>query len=166
MKIIVAGVKKEVAEGLPVTAVPGPSAADVALVLSGLPTSSWTFLGFPPRKPGALRRLFEDEARSPHTLVLYESPFRVGATLQAALDVLGDREAAVCIELTKLHEEVLRLRLGEAAALYADHEPRGEYVLVVAGAPEPDKADDGEDALARALALAAAGLSARDAALR
>ena len=133
-----------VAEGLPVTVLRGPSAADVALLLSGLPTSSWTFLGFPPRKPGALRRLFEAEARSPHTLVLYESPFRIGRTLAAAAEVLGPRPAAVCLELTKLHERVERGTLPELAARFADGPARGEAVLVVGGlARTPSAARDG-----------------------
>ena len=137
-------VRDAVAEGLPVTVLPGPSAADVALLLSGLPTSSWTFLGFPPRKPGALRRLFEAEARSPHTLVLYESPFRIGRTLAAAAEVLGPRPAAVCLELTKLHERVERGTLPELAARFADGPARGEAVLVVGGlARTPSAARDG-----------------------
>lgn len=128
-------VRDAVAAGLPATVLPGPSAADVALVLSGLPTSSWTFLGFPPRKPGALRRLFEDEARSPHTLVLYESPFRVAKTLAAAAEVLGPRPAAVCLELTKLHERVERGMLPELAQRLSASPVKGEIVIVIAGLP-------------------------------
>ena len=139
-------VRDAVAEGLPVTALPGPSAADVALVLSGLPTSSWTFLGFPPRKPGVLRRLFEGEARSSHTLVLYESPFRIGRTLAAAAEVLGARPAAVCLELTKLHERVERGTLPELAARFAAGPARGEIVLVIAGLPRAAREDEGEPA--------------------
>jgi len=139
-------VRDAVAEGLPVTALPGPSAADVALVLSGLPTSSWTFLGFPPRKPGALRRLFEGEARSAHTLVLYESPFRIGKTLAAAAEVLGARPASVCLELTKLHERVERGTLPELAARFAAGPARGEIVLVIAGLPRAAREDEGEPA--------------------
>ena len=133
-------VRDAVAEGLPVTVVPGPSAADVALVLSGLPTSSWTFLGFPPRKPGALRRLFEEESRSPHTLVLYESPFRIGRTLAAAAEVLGPRPAAVCLELTKLHERVERGTLPELAARFAGPPPKGEIAVVVDGLGRKERA--------------------------
>lgn len=126
-------VRDAVAEGLAVTAVPGPSAADVALVVSGLPTSSWTFLGFPPRKPGALRRFFGDEASSPHTLVCYESPFRVAKTLEAAAEVLGPRPAAVCLELTKMHERVERGTLPELAARFASSPVKGEIVIVIGG---------------------------------
>lgn len=139
-------VRDAVAAGLPATVLPGPSAADVALVLSGLPTSSWTFLGFPPRKPGALRRFFGDEARSAHTLVLYESPFRIGKTLAAAAEVLGARPAAVCLELTKLHERVERGTLPELAARFAAGPVKGEIVLVVAGVPRAERRepDDGD----------------------
>lgn len=142
-------VRDAVAEGLPVTVLPGPSAAIVALVLSGLPTSSWTFLGFPPRKPGALRRLFADEARSPHTLVLYESPFRIGKTLAAAAEVLGPRPAAVCLELTKLHERVERGTLPELAERFAKGPVRGEIALVIGGLTRAERrerlSDDGAE---------------------
>ena len=140
-------VRDAVAEGLPVTALPGPSAADVALVLSGLPTSSWTFLGFPPRKPGALRRFFENEARSAHTLVLYESPFRVGKTLAAAAEVLGARPAAVCLELTKMHERIERGALPDLAARFSSGPARGEIAIVIGGLPRAARrdADDPSD---------------------
>ena len=94
--------------GVPYEVIPGASAVEVALLMSGLSTSSFTFRGFPPRGPGALRNWFAEDADKEHTLVCYESPFRIGATLAAALDALGDREAAVCMELTKLHERVAR----------------------------------------------------------
>ena len=87
-------------EGVPYEVVPGACAVEVALLTSGLSTSSFTFRGFPPRGPGALRNWFSEDRDKEHTLVCYESPFRVAATLEAALDALGDREAAVCIELT------------------------------------------------------------------
>ena len=133
-------VRDAVAEGLPVSVVPGPSAADVALVLSGLPTSSWTFLGFPPRKPGALRRFFGDEAASPHTLVFSESPFRIGKTLAAAAEVLGARPAAVCLELTKKFERVERGTLPELAARFAGPPPKGEIAVVVGGLGRKERA--------------------------
>ena len=133
-------VRDAVAEGLPVSVVPGPSAADVALVLSGLPTSSWTFLGFPPRKPGALRRFFGDEAASPHTLVFYESPFRIGKTLAAAAEVLGARPAAVCLELTKKFERVERGTLPELAARFAGPPPKGEIAVVGGGLGRKERA--------------------------
>ena len=106
-------------EGVPFDVIPGACAVNVALLTSGLPTSSWTFRGFPPRGPGALRNWFAEDADKEHTLICFESPYRVGATLAAALDALGDREAAVCIELTKLHERVVRGYLSDLAAKFA-----------------------------------------------
>jgi len=120
-------------EGVTFEVVPGASAVLTALVSSGLSTSSFTFKGFPPRQPGALRRFFADDAASPHTMVCFESPFRVGKTLQAAFETLGDREAAVCIELTKLHERLDRGFLADLAAKYAQTAVKGEVAIVIAG---------------------------------
>ena len=119
--------------GVPYEVVPGASAVNVALLMSGLSTSSFTFRGFPPRGPGALRNWFAEDADKEHTLVCYESPFRIGATLAAALDALGDREAAVCIELTKLHERVARGYLSDLVASFKDATVKGEVALVIAG---------------------------------
>ena len=119
--------------GVPYEVVPGASAVDVALLMSGLSTSSFTFRGFPPRGPGALRNWFREDADREHTLVCYESPFRIAATLEAALDALGDREAAVCIELTKLHERVARGYLSDLAREFRDAKVKGEVALVIAG---------------------------------
>jgi len=118
---------------LEVCVIPGPSAVTVALVSSGLPTSSYTFKGYPPRRPGVLRRFFEEERELPHTLVIFESPHRTGATLQAALEVLGDREAAVCVELTKKFERVARGFLSDLARDFATQRIRGEVTIVFAG---------------------------------
>ena len=119
--------------GVPYEVIPGASAVNVALLMSGLSTSSFTFRGFPPRGPGALRNWFAEDADKEHTLVCFESPFRIGATLAAALDVLGDREAAVCIELTKLHERVARGYLSDLVASFKDATVKGEVALVIAG---------------------------------
>ena len=113
--------------------IPGASAVNVALLMSGLSTSSFTFRGFPPRGPGALRNWFREDADKEHTLICYESPFRIAATLEAALDALGDREAAVCIELTKLHERVSRGYLSDLVAEFRDAKVKGEVALVIAG---------------------------------
>ncbi len=121
-------------EGVPYDVIPGASAVNVALLMSGLSTSSFTFKGFPPRGPGACRNWFAAERDHDHTLICYESPFRVGATLQAAFDALGDREAAVCIELTKLHERVVRGYLSDLAAQFKDAKVKGEVAFVIAGA--------------------------------
>lgn len=126
-------IREATQRGMDVQVVPGPSAVTVALVTSGLPTSSYTFKGFPPRKPGVLRRFFEEERDAAHTLVIFESPYRVGKTLQAAFEVLGDREAAVCIELTKKFERVGRGYLSDLAKRYASEAIKGEATIVIAG---------------------------------
>ena len=118
---------------VPYEVVPGASAVNVALLMSGLSTSSFTFRGFPPRGPGALRNWFREDADKEHTLICYESPFRIAATLEAALDALGDREAAVCIELTKLHERVSRGYLSDLVAEFKGAKVKGEVALVIAG---------------------------------
>jgi 16S rRNA (cytidine1402-2'-O)-methyltransferase len=131
--------------GLEFHVLPGASAVHVALVSAGLPTSSYTFKGYPPRKPGALRRFFEDEKDRPHTLVLFESPFRVAKTLAAAREVLGNREAAVCIELTKKFERVLRGPLEELLQGVVGKPIKGEVTIVVAGCNPKFEAASGED---------------------
>ncbi len=118
---------------VPYEVIPGASAVNVALLMSGLSTSSFTFRGFPPRGPGALRHWFAEDKDKEHTLICYESPFRIAATLQAAYEVLGDREAAVCIELTKLHERVSRGYLSALVKEYTGAKVKGEVALVIAG---------------------------------
>ncbi len=113
--------------------VPGASAVPVALLYSGLSTSSYTFKGYPPRKHGARRRFFEAEKDLPHTLVVYESPMRIGRTLEDAFEALGDRKAAVCIELTKKFERIHRGYLADLKAEFENLKVKGEVVLVVAG---------------------------------
>lgn len=120
-------------ENIPYEVIPGASAVNVALLMSGLSSSSFTFRGFPPRGPGAIRNWFAEDKDKEHTLICYESPFRIGATLEAALEVLGDREAAVCIELTKLHERVSRGYLSDLVQEYKDAKVKGEVALVIAG---------------------------------
>jgi len=129
--------------GHAVVAVPGPSAVPAALLVSGLPAAAFTFLGFPPRRKGERARLFAGLSERPETLVLFESPRRLPATLRELHEALGDRRACVARELTKVHEEVARGRLSELALRFADG-ARGEVTLVVAGAepaPPPDPAD-------------------------
>jgi len=113
--------------------IPGPSAVATALALSGLSAASYTFLGFAPRKPGKLRNALKADAELDHTLVFFESPHRTGALLTAALEVFGDRRAAVCIELTKMFEETARGWLSELAERFSAEEPRGEVTVVIAG---------------------------------
>ena len=126
-------VQRAVAENLPVTMIPGPTALIMALVLSGLPAHAFTFRGFPPRKSGKRQRFLAVDAESPHTLIFYESPYRLKPFLADALEVYGDRETAVCNELTKLYESVQRGRLSELIAHFENEEPRGEYVVVISG---------------------------------
>ncbi|MCB9418471.1 MAG: 16S rRNA (cytidine(1402)-2'-O)-methyltransferase [Ardenticatenaceae bacterium] len=126
-------VRQAVAENIPVTMIPGASAVVMALVLSGLPAHSFIFRGFPPRKSGKRRRFMAEDAESPHTLIFYESPYRLKAFLEDALAVYGDRPAALANELTKLYESVQRGTLSELLALFAEEEPRGEYVVVIEG---------------------------------
>ncbi len=137
-------VRQVIDAGLPFDVLPGACAVDLALVYSGLPTSSYTFKGFPPRRPGALRRFFEEEKEAAHTLVVYESPFRVGHTLKAALEVLGNRQAAVCIELTKQFERVSRGWLADLASEYDGKTIKGEAALVIAGSNPKFARDDAE----------------------
>ena len=139
--------------GLEYDVVPGACAVDVALLMSALPTSSYTFRGFPPRGPGALRNWFAEDAGKEHTLVLYESPYRVAATLAAAYDALGDRLAAVCIELTKLHQRVRRGYLADLAEEFKGAKVKGEVAIVIAGAnakfARASREERGEDAKAQ-----------------
>ena len=120
-------VRECVAAGLPVEVLPGPSAAIAALVASALPADSWRFAGFLPRKKGELRKLLSEPGG---TLVAFESPRRVPATLALAAEVDPAREAVVARELTKVHEEVVRGTTAELAARYAETPPRGEVALV------------------------------------
>ena len=148
-----------VAAGLSVEVLPGPSAALAALVASALPADSWRFAGFLPRKRGELRRLFEEPGS---TLVAFESPRRVPATLAVLAEVDPSREVAVCRELTKVHEEVVRGTAAALAARYAVEAPRGEIVVVV-GAAREGAVDEGR-AVAALESLVAAGARARPAA--
>ncbi len=123
-----------IAAGVPVEAVPGPSAALTALTLSGLPPARFTFEGFLPRRRGERRRRLRELAEDPRTLVLYESPHRLADLLADATDVLGARPAAIARELTKVHEEVRRGPLPELARWAGERQVRGEVVVVVGGA--------------------------------
>ena len=152
--------------GFPVEVVPGPSALTAALAVSGLPADQFMFLGFLPRRRKERRLRLQAVAALDATLVVFEAPHRVKATLQDLLDELGDRRIAVCRELTKLHEEIFRGTISEA--LEWAQAPRGEYVLVVQG-PEtptqPEAAQRGQEdeALERLERLRESGVKARDA---
>ncbi|MFF2054032.1 16S rRNA (cytidine(1402)-2'-O)-methyltransferase [Leifsonia sp. NPDC058194] len=148
--------------GVTVTALPGPSAVLTALAVSGLPTDRFTFEGFLPRKPGERSSALRALATEPRTMVFFESPNRLAASLAAMAEVLGDeRRVVVCRELTKLFEEVRRGTAAELAAWAADG-VRGEIAVVVAGAPAREA--DPETALEQVLALVASGTRLKDAA--
>lgn len=127
-------VQAAIAQEIPVTAIPGPSAVVLALILSGLPAHSFTYKGFPPRKSGARRRYLAEEKDSPHTLIFYESPYRIQAFLEDALAELGDRSGALANDLTKMFESVQRGRLTELLKIIKGETPRGEYTVVIEGA--------------------------------
>ena len=151
------------ARGLQVQVVPGPSAVLAALVVSGLPTDRFCFEGFPPRRAGARDRRLVELAAEPRTMVFFEAPHRVVATLAAMAEAFGpERPCAVVRELTKVHEEVLRGSLAEVRGRLEAAGPRGELTLVVAGAPPAAPAAAG-DLVAEVADLVAAGTSTRDA---
>ena len=153
--------------GVPVLAVPGPSALTTALALSGLPTQRFCFEGFL-AATGKTRREHLDSLRGEtRTMIFYEAPHKLLRTLQDMLAVFGDRDTALCRELTKLHEEVLRMTLSEAVAHFTQTPPRGEFVIVLRGASASAGPEMSEDA---ALALVekyqAEGMRRKDACRR
>ncbi len=153
-----------VTSGARVEVIPGPSASLAALVGSGLPTDRFTFLGFPPRETGARQELIGTLRDEIATMIFYEAPDRVGATLADLAAALGpNRRASLGRELTKIHEEHVRGTLGELAAKYAETAPRGECTLVVEGGTQEGPAIDIESELRR---LLAEGLGPKDAAQR
>ena len=124
-------VREALANHIEITAVPGPTALITALTLSGLPVHSFTFRGFPPRKSGQRRHFFEIDADSPHTLIFYESPYRLLACLKDALAVYGDRSIAVCNDLTKKFELIDRGHISDMIRKFSSEDPRGEYCIVI-----------------------------------
>jgi 16S rRNA (cytidine1402-2'-O)-methyltransferase len=125
--------------GAQVVPVPGPSVVTAALAAAGLPSRTFTYLGFLPRQPGARRRLLRSVAGRPETLVAFEAPHRLRDSLAEMRQELGDRPIAVCRELTKLYEEVFRGSISAALERFA--EPRGEFTLVIAGATPSDRTE-------------------------
>ena len=152
--------------GVEIATVPGPTAAMTALAASGLPTGKFLFEGFLPIKKGERDAALQTVCRLPHTLIFYEAPHRLRQTLAALLEGLGNRPITLCRELTKLHEEMQRTTLAKAVEEYTTREPRGEYVLIVAGVEESDPAARMtlEQAAALVCRLAADGQSLSDAA--
>lgn len=144
--------------GLAVEVVPGCSAAVAAVAASGISAARWTFEGFLPVTKKERAERLESVKALPHTLVYYEAPHKIRATLSDMARAFGEeREAALCRELTKLHEEVIRATLGELSRRYDNEEPRGEYVIVIEGAPEKQETYAPEQAAALARGLVEGG---------
>ncbi len=127
-------VRRAIRANIEVTMVPGPTGLIMALVLSGLPVHGFTFRGFPPRKAVARCKFLAVDKDSPHTLIFYESPYRLQAFLQDALHVYGDRKAAICNDLTKMFEKVQRGTLSALLSTLEETKVKGEYIVVIAGA--------------------------------
>lgn len=151
--------------GVTVVAVPGPSAVVTALALSGLPTGRFCFEGFLSTAKKSRREHLEAVRGETRTMIFYEAPHKLRDTLTDMLAAWGDRELALCRELTKLHEEVIRTTLSQAVEYYAETAPRGEFVLVIRGAiPVEERGITLEEALEQVAELQAGGISRKDAA--
>lgn len=162
-RLITAAIEK----GITVVPIPGPSAIPTALVVSGLPTDSFVYLGFLPRKTAARRQLLSQWKTERRTLVVFETPHRLQDSLADILAMLGDRPVAVARELTKLHEQVLRGKTSELLTHFQEEAPRGEIVLVIGGETEETRAEWSKDRIREALrVLLAEGLSKSQAARR
>lgn len=160
-------IQEALARDVTVVPLPGPSAVIAALVGSGLPADRFLFTGFLPRKAAALRDALSELASLRATLIVYESPNRLVATLSAARDILGDRQAVVARELSKVHEELRRGTLSELADHFRDSPPRGEITLVISGAAEQPADETWDEArVRRALAERMAQGEPRSAAAR
>ena len=154
--------------GIPVLSVPGPTAIATAVALSGLATARFTFEGFLAMNKKNRRRHLESLRGEERTMIFYEAPHKLAATLADLAEAFGrERPVSLCRELTKLHEEIRRTTLGEAADYYAQNPPKGEFVLVVRGAEPPEEPEvSTEDGLERVGLLREEGLSLRDAVKR
>lgn len=154
--------------GIPVCAIPGPCALVTALAVSGQPTGRFTFEGFLAMNKKNRRARLDRLRGEERTMIFYEAPHKLTATLRDLADTFGpDRPVSLCRELTKLHEQVLRTTLGEAVAFYQENDPKGEFVLVVRGAPpEEEQEATLEDGLRLVDRLREEGLSLRDAVKR
>jgi len=135
-------VSMAVSQGIKVTVVPGPSASLTALVLSGLPSDRFAFEGFLPRKHSDRVKFLKTIRDEERTIIFYEGPHRVKSMLQDLYGVFGERRVSVLRELTKVHEEAIRGTLGEIIAHFEVNEPRGEFVIVVEGAPQKEEKQD------------------------
>ena len=158
-------VKQCAAAGITVCAIPGPCAAITALSISGQATGRFCFEGFLSTSKKRRREHLESLQKEQRTMIFYEAPHKLLSTLEDLAEALGeDRGISLCRELTKLHEEVVRTTLGEAVAKYTENPPKGEFVLVVAGAPAEEKEAASEtDVASRVAQLMAEGLSRKEA---
>ena len=147
--------------GIAVVPIPGASVVVTALAVSGLDTGQFRYLGFLPNKASARKKLLKSIADEPTTLVAFEAPHRLAAALADIMEILGDREIAVCRELTKLHEEVFRGRVSRAVEHFAA--PRGEFTLVIAGKKEMEKPVLTADIEKRLRSLRRSGVGAKEA---
>ncbi|MFC2017844.1 16S rRNA (cytidine(1402)-2'-O)-methyltransferase [Chloroflexota bacterium] len=159
-ELIVAAAQQDI----PVVPIPGPSVVVTALAVSGLPIRQFTYLGFLPRKKGERRRLLESVAEEQRTIVSFESPHRLPATLRDLKEVLGDRRVAIGRELTKLHEEIFRGTIAEAMEHFTM--PRGEFTLVIEGKTEKRKPAVTPEIREMLLNLHDQGITAREAVAR
>src|SRR6266436_1485716 len=133
-------VRRAINAQLEVTMIPGPTAFVMALVLSGLPVHAFTFRGFPPRKSAARRRFLEVDKEAFHTLIFYESPYRLEAFLQDALEVLGDREAVIANDLTKMFEFIQRGTITSLIGWVSGQSKlKGEFIVVIAGVAKEER---------------------------
>ena len=158
-------VKQCAAAGIPVCAIPGPCAAITALSISGQATGRFCFEGFLSTAKKSRREHLESLKAEPRTMIFYEAPHKLVTTLADMAEVFGgDRPLSLCRELTKLHEEVVRTTLAEALERYTENPPKGEFVLILAGAkPEAKQTPSETDAAARLAELIGQGLSRKDA---
>ncbi len=156
-------VKAAIEAGINIVPIPGPSAPVAALVTSGLPTDAFLFLGFLPRKSLARRNALARLTDVPFTLVIFESPHRIRALLADIKDVLGDRKLSISRELTKIHEETWRGKVSEALEYFEQSRVRGEFTLVVSGAPEVVSRWDREAVQSALTKLMETGISRKDA---
>lgn len=150
-----------VARGIPVVPIPGPSVAITALAVSGLPTDRFVYIGFLPRRRGERQRLLESLVSEAGSIVALETPHRLLEALDDIVQVLGDRQMAVCRELTKLHEEIFRGRVSQARRHFA--EPRGEFTLIIEGSRERVRPQLTEEIGLRLRGMRRSGVKAKDA---
>lgn len=148
-------------QNIPVIPIPGPSVTITALAISGLPVNNFHYLGFLPHKAGERRRVLKSIRPESNTLVFFESPHRVSESLKDLLEILGDRKAVICRELTKIHEEVFRGTLSQALVHFVS--PKGEFTMIIAGNPQMTKPEMNQDIQKRIYQMQKSGFTAKKA---